>query len=421
MLKVRGTELRQAIYRAAGRYRRPACPAVLGRGAVPRSAGRRLGRAGRARHAGRQLPGRAQVVDLRRRQRSAAQPDRQRLPGRLSPTITKSMDFSFDDDHVALRDAVQRFCDGEYPAQHRGNAETAAQSAQRWAGMAELGLLGLPFDAELGGSGQGAVELMLVAQQLGRALAGGAWLANVVLGRPADRRGRHAGAMHGLAAAARGRRACRSRWPAAKPTRATTPPTCRRRRGATAATGSSTGARAWCCTATAPRCCWSSRAAPGQRHDRDGLTLFAIDAHAPGLRVQGFDTLDGGRAAHLELRGVRVAADRVDRRSRRGLAADRGGAGPRQRRAGRRGCRGDGGAARTERRAPAHTQAVRRAAGQVPGAAAPRGRHAAWRSSRPSRWPAPRRWPSTPAMPRSARASSRPPRRWSRRWRARPA
>jgi pimeloyl-CoA dehydrogenase len=39
--------------------------------------------------------------------------------------------------------------------------------------MAELGLLGLPFDPELGGSGQSAIELMLVAQELGRSLGGG--------------------------------------------------------------------------------------------------------------------------------------------------------------------------------------------------------------------------------------------------------
>jgi pimeloyl-CoA dehydrogenase len=91
------------------------------------------------------------------------------------------MDFSLNDEHVALQDAVRRFCDGEYPSHERGNAETAETVSRRWAGMADLGLLGLPFDAELGGSEQGAVELMLVAQELGRSLGGGAWLSCVVL------------------------------------------------------------------------------------------------------------------------------------------------------------------------------------------------------------------------------------------------
>jgi len=91
------------------------------------------------------------------------------------------MDFSLNDDHLALRDAVQRFCDGEYPAQDRGNSESPQQTAQRWAGMAELGLLALPFATDVGGSDQGPVEVMLVAQELGRVLGGGAFVASTVM------------------------------------------------------------------------------------------------------------------------------------------------------------------------------------------------------------------------------------------------
>lgn len=220
------------------------------------------------------------------------------------------MDFSFTDDHVALRDAVQRFCDGEYPAQHRGNAETAAQSAQRWAGMADLGLLGLPFDAELGGSGQGAVELMLVAQQLGRALAGSAWLANVVLG--------------GQLIAEAGTPAQCSDWlPRLAAGKLQITLACSEADARHDAADVQTTARRdggdWILDGRKSLVLHGDSAAlllivarsAGARHDRDGLTLFAIDAPAPDLRVQGFDTLDSGRAAHLELRGVRVAANRV--------------------------------------------------------------------------------------------------------------
>lgn len=220
------------------------------------------------------------------------------------------MDFSFTDDHVALRDAVQRFCDGEYPAQHRGNAETTAQSAQRWAGMAELGLLGLPFDAELGGSACGAVELMLVAQELGRALAGGAWLANVVLagrllaeaGTPAQNAGWLPRLATGELRIALACSEADARHDAADVQ------TVARRDGAGWVLD---GRKSWVLHGDSAALLLVVARSGGQRHDRDGLTLFAIDAHAPGLRVQGFDTLDGGRAAHLELGGVRVAADRV--------------------------------------------------------------------------------------------------------------
>jgi alkylation response protein AidB-like acyl-CoA dehydrogenase len=91
------------------------------------------------------------------------------------------MDFTLTDDHLALRDAVQRFCDGEYPAPDRGLPESPETAARRDAGLAELGLFGLPMAATFGGSEQGPVESMLVAQELGRALAGGRWLAQVPL------------------------------------------------------------------------------------------------------------------------------------------------------------------------------------------------------------------------------------------------
>ena len=176
VLKVRGTELRQAIYELLVEVAGPDAVPFEERAMTLEGAERLRQRAGPGVARG-ELLRLAQVVDLRRRQRSAAQPDRSRR-ARLR---TNDMDFSLNDEHVALQDAVRRFCDGEYPAHERGNPETAEAASRRWAGMAELGLLGLPFDAELGGSEQGAVELMLVAEELGRSLGGGAWLSCVVL------------------------------------------------------------------------------------------------------------------------------------------------------------------------------------------------------------------------------------------------
>ena len=220
------------------------------------------------------------------------------------------MDFSLDDDHVALRDAVRRYCDRELPAQQRGQRQSAAQMAQRWAGLAELGLLGLPFDPELGGSGQGAVETMLVAQELGRALAGSAWIASVVLAGPLlAEAGTPAQCAKWLPALVAGdlRLALACGEPGARHDTADVQTTARRDGSHWVLDGHKSlvlhGDSAGLLLVVA-------RSA-GQRHDQSGLTLLAIDATTPGLRVQGFDTLDGGRAAHLELRAVRVTADRV--------------------------------------------------------------------------------------------------------------
>lgn len=218
------------------------------------------------------------------------------------------MDFALNDDHLALRDAVQRFCDGEYPAEHRGNPESPDQSRQRWQAMAELGLTGLPFASAVGGSEQGPVEVMLVAQELGRALGGGAWLSSTV--------------MAGQLLAALGSPAQQQRWLPAL------------------ANGTLQGALAL--YEPAQRYAWQQVAThaeadgegyrisgrktlvlhgdtarlllvvartSGHTGDREGLSVFAIEADTPGVQLQSFDTLDGRRAAHIRLDQVRVGAD----------------------------------------------------------------------------------------------------------------
>lgn len=214
------------------------------------------------------------------------------------------MDFSLNDDHLALRDAVQRFCDGEYPPEHRGQPETPERAASRWAGMAELGLLGLPFPAEAGGSEQGPVEVMLVAQELGRALGGGAFVASTVmagrlltqLGTPEQRQRWLPGLASGelQAAVALYEDGARYDWQRvalqARPVE-----------GGHVIHGRKTGVLHG---DTADLLLVVARS------DGDGLSVFAVDAGAPGVRIQGFDTLDNRRAAHVDFHDVTVDASR---------------------------------------------------------------------------------------------------------------
>lgn len=220
------------------------------------------------------------------------------------------MDFSLNDDHLALRDAAQRFCDGEYPAEHRGNAETPDQSARRWAGMAELGLLGLPFAADVGGSEQGPVEVMLVAQELGRALGGGAFVASTVMaGQLLARLGSAAQQQQWFPALASGQLqaavalyedGARYDWQRVQTQASTTPQGhVLNGRKTLVLHGDSAGLLLVV-----------ARSA-GHASDREGLTVLAVDANAPGVQVQGFDTLDGRRAAHIGFTDVAVSADRV--------------------------------------------------------------------------------------------------------------
>src|SRR5690606_1776178 len=47
----------------------------------------------------------------------------------------------------------------------------------------------------------------------------------------------------------------------------------------------------------------------GNAADADGISLFLVQAGTPGLQVQGYPLIDGGRAGELALAGVRVGAD----------------------------------------------------------------------------------------------------------------
>lgn len=223
------------------------------------------------------------------------------------------MDFALNDDHLALRDAVQRFCDQEYPQQTRGDAETEEQRQRRWAGLAHMGLLGLTLSAQCGGSEQGPVEVMVVAHELGRALANGAWLASTVMSGSLLSRlaatDRHRQWLSDLASGALQAsvaleepgtrydwRQMQTRW-----TRSAT--------DASGASGASGGVLHG----------HKSMVLQGDSADlilvaaatHQGMALVAVDPASPGVSVKGFQTLDGRRAAQVTLHQVPVAAEQL--------------------------------------------------------------------------------------------------------------
>jgi alkylation response protein AidB-like acyl-CoA dehydrogenase len=81
------------------------------------------------------------------------------------------MDFDFTDDQESLRDAVRKWVDKAYGFERRrATAKQGGFSRDAWREMAELGLTGLTIHAAHGGMGFGAVEAMVVMEELGRGL-----------------------------------------------------------------------------------------------------------------------------------------------------------------------------------------------------------------------------------------------------------
>lgn len=80
------------------------------------------------------------------------------------------MDFTFEEEQVALRDAVAELANRHQPSSAGGEAATGPQplDPKVWAAIAETGLIAMPFPERLGGADASPVEVSVAAVELGR-------------------------------------------------------------------------------------------------------------------------------------------------------------------------------------------------------------------------------------------------------------
>lgn len=101
------------------------------------------------------------------------------------------MNFDLNEEQTMLRDLVERFVADRYDPVRRAAyaAEVNGFSAQGWAILADTGLLALPFAEENGGLGGQAVELITVAEALGRGVANEPFLPVILMAATLIERG----------------------------------------------------------------------------------------------------------------------------------------------------------------------------------------------------------------------------------------
>ena len=81
------------------------------------------------------------------------------------------MDFEFNDDQLSLRDAVARWVDKGFGFERRhAIAKQGGHTREVYRELAELGLTGLAVSEAHRGMGFGAIEAMVVMEELGRGL-----------------------------------------------------------------------------------------------------------------------------------------------------------------------------------------------------------------------------------------------------------
>ena len=223
------------------------------------------------------------------------------------------MDFDLSDDQRLLRDSADRLLDdsyGDFSRRQAWRREPFGWHAPNWRAMADMGLLGLPFAEAEGGFGGGPVEIMLVMEAFGRALALEPYLATVIL----------AGGILRLAGSAAQRAAVLPGIIAGTTTLAFAHQERQARYDlfdvGVAATSQADGfvldgSKSLVLHGNSADMLVVSARTAGSRRDRDGITLFLVDAAAPGVTRRDVATQDGLRAADISFAGVRLGADAV--------------------------------------------------------------------------------------------------------------
>jgi alkylation response protein AidB-like acyl-CoA dehydrogenase len=213
------------------------------------------------------------------------------------------VNFSYGEEQQMLAETVSRWLAA-------GTAVQRGFAPEQWAGLAELGLLGLNVDEQHGGLAGTPVETLIVMQEFGRALFGQPFVSTAVVaasllgnvGSAAQRDDMLPRIVNGSLQIA-----LASLEPGARFDLADISTTAVRRgqsyilngRKAVVLHGDSAQVLIVC-----------ARTSGGQ-HEKDGLTLFSVDATAAGVTVRGFPTLDGQRAAEVSLAEVHVPLEAV--------------------------------------------------------------------------------------------------------------
>ena len=222
------------------------------------------------------------------------------------------MDFSLNEIQTMLADSVGKFIDNEYDFDTRQSyaGSDKGYSDAVWSMFADLGWTAVPFTEEDGGFGGGPADTMVLMQSLARGLVVEPYLANIILA---------GGILKRSASAAQ-----KDEWlqpiiaGELQATLAFYEPQARYELPNVTTTATRDG-DAWLLRGkkglvlnggTADLLIVPARTAGGVA-DRDGISLFAVDANASGVSRNAYATVDGLQAAEVELDNVRVDDARV--------------------------------------------------------------------------------------------------------------
>ncbi len=220
------------------------------------------------------------------------------------------MDLSYSEDQTLLSESIARFVRNDYGFETRRRiaASDLGFDPSVWARFAELGWLGIPFDAQDGGLDADPVAVMILMEQLGRGLVVEPYVPGILLagkliaaaGTSAQRARYLQDLMAGRLQMAFGHGEAGGRYTLAHVAT----------RAAPRADGFLlSGQKAVVHNAAAADCIVVSARSHGEVRNPDGISLFVVPRDAAGLRIRPYRTIDGLRAADLIFEDVVVGGE----------------------------------------------------------------------------------------------------------------
>ena len=220
------------------------------------------------------------------------------------------MRYSWNDEQELLRSTLQKYVDTRYTADFRRERLARRLDAEVWSELAELGILGLPFEERYGGSGGSALDTLLVMAAFGRGLVVEPYLASVVLGGGLVRAAadeRHKAELIPQLISGELRLAFAFAEPQSRFNLKNVSVRARRAGGDYVLSGRKIVVQG----APDAHLLIATARTSGNALDAEGISLFTIPRDAGGLEIHPYRCVDGLSAADITLSEVRVPADHL--------------------------------------------------------------------------------------------------------------
>ena len=222
------------------------------------------------------------------------------------------MNFELSEEQKMIQQSVERFVQENYDLTNRIkiSSEDPGFSNEYWSSMAELGWLGLAFAEDDGGFGGNQIDTLVLMEQFGKGLVLEPFLANIVLGGGAIKRGASEALKQSIIPSLIEGNLQVTLAYAEEQSRFDLEDV------ATSAREEDkdfliNGRKSMVLNAESADKIVVVARTSGSQIDEEGISLFLVDSNSDGVERENFPTVDGLRASEISFKDVRVSSENL--------------------------------------------------------------------------------------------------------------